>query len=126
MEVNLEYLLNGDNSIKIQSSYERFANLHDDEEELDVNTTLNGGNNMDSEKNKLRCFKVNDPGNHCHGKNHEMSTRVDIAFMIMNVMKTMNPNADKEDLITMLKAVVDEIDSTTEVTGLEELFIKSN
>jgi hypothetical protein len=41
-------------------------------------------------------------------------------------MKTMNPNADKEDLITMLKAVVDEIDSTTEVTGLEELFIKSN
>ena len=41
--------------------------------------------------------------------------------MIMNVMKTMNPNADEEDLITMSKEVVDEIDSTTEVTGLEEL-----
>ena len=121
-----EYQAGADNSVSIQSSYERFANLHDDEEELDVNTTLNGGNNMDSEKNKLRCFKVNDPGNHCHGKNHEMSTRVDIAFMIMNVMKTMNPNADEEDLITMSKEVVDEIDSTTEVTGLEELFIKSN
>ena len=80
---------------------------------------------MSSEKN-WGCFKVNDPGSQCHGKNHEMSTRIDIAFMIMNVMKTMNPNADEEDLITMSKAVVDEIDSTTEVTGLEELFIKSN
>jgi hypothetical protein len=51
------------------------VNLHDDEEELNVHTTLNGGNDMSSEKN-WGCFKVNDPGSHCHeSKDHEISIR---------------------------------------------------
>jgi hypothetical protein len=126
MEVK-EYQARVDNSINIQSSYERFANLHDDEEELDVNSTLMEDDDVSFEKNKLRCFKVNDPGNRCHeSKDHEMSARSDIAVMILNVMKKMNPNSKEEDLITMSNAVVDEIDSTAEVTSLEELFINSS
>ena len=121
MEVK-EYQARVDNSINILSSYERFANLHDDEEELDVNSTLMEDDDVSFEKNKLRCFKVNDPGNRCHeSKDHEMSARSDIAVMILNVMKKMNPNSTEQDLIIMSNAVVDEIDSTAEVTGLEEL-----
>jgi hypothetical protein len=128
MEVNLEYLLNGDNSIKIQSSFERFANLHDDEEEFNVNTVLmDGGDNLVARDYQNR--NVIDTGSQCHGyrKDHEVSAKTDIAFMIMNVMKEMNPLAQEEDIITMSNTVVNQLNDTTEVTGsiLQELFIDS-
>ena len=116
VEVN-EYQTWVDNSVEIRSKYEYLMNLSEDElaaylsdDDLSTSTDL-----PDS--------KVNDPGNHRHVSNtgHEISDN-DIAVMIMNIMKEMNPNADDDDLVVMSNAIENDIRNKEAVNGLLNIF----
>jgi hypothetical protein len=120
-----------DNSIKFQSSYERFANLSGEELEANLyDDEFSSSDEFDdTEDNNSPYHKVAEGDKRRRGnrnreifKNHE-----NIALMIMSVMKELIPNASDEDIVTMSNSVAHELDTGQEVNGfnIEELFINS-